>query len=65
MQLILNGEPVETAAAFVTGLVHEQAVTTARVAVVVNDRVVPVAAYAITRLNAGDHVEFLTFAGGG
>lgn len=65
MQLILNGEPVETFAAFVAELVQELAGTTARVAVVINDRVVPTAAYAITRLNAGDRVELLTFAGGG
>ncbi len=65
MQLILNGEPVETSAAFVAELVQQQAGAAARVAVVVNDHVVPVAAHAVARLNAGDRVELLTFAGGG
>lgn len=65
MQLMLNGEPAETSAGSVAELVQERAGTAARVAVVVNDRVVPAAAHAATRLNAGDRVELLTFAGGG
>jgi len=65
MQLMLNGEPVETAAAVVAELVRERAGRAARVAVVVNDRVVPAAAHAATRLNEGDRVELLSFAGGG
>lgn len=65
MQLMLNGEPAETTAVFVAQLVQERAGTAARVAVVVNDRVVPAAAHDTTRLNAGDRVELLTFAGGG
>ena len=65
MQLMLNGEPAETTAVFVAELVQERAGTAARVAVVVNDRVVPAAAHAATRLYPGDRVDLLTFAGGG
>lgn len=65
MQLMLNGESVETKAVCVAELVHEQVGAAARVAVVVNDCVVPAAAHAATRLKAGDRVELLTFAGGG
>ena len=65
MNLMLNGEPVETSASTVAELVREQMGASAHVAVVLNDNVVPVAAHVATRLNAGDRVEFLIFAGGG
>jgi len=65
MNLMLNGEPVETSAATAAELVREHVGAQGRVAVVVNDVVVPAAAHAATRLNAGDRVEFLIFAGGG
>lgn len=65
MNLMLNGEPVETSAATVAELVREQCGASARVAVVLNDHVVPAAAQAATALTANDRVEFLTFAGGG
>ncbi len=65
MKLMLNGEPVETAVTCVAELVREQAGAAGRVAVVVNDRVVPAADHAATRLSEGDRVELLTFAGGG
>ena len=65
MQLMLNGEPLETTAVSVAELVQEQVSDAARVAVVVNDCVVPVAVHATMRLHAGDRVELLIFAGGG
>ena len=64
MRVMLNGEPYETAARFVSELIAEQT-STVRVAAVVNDRVVPAAEQAATILAEGDRVELLTFAGGG
>ncbi|HRT29565.1 MAG TPA: sulfur carrier protein ThiS [Kiritimatiellia bacterium] len=64
MRVLLNGEPYETAARFISELIAEQ-VPTVRVAAVVNDRVVPAAEQAVTLLAEGDRVELLTFAGGG
>ena len=65
MHIIVNGEPTKTTAQVVKELVHEQAGATAHVAVVLNDCVVPAAAHATMRLNTGDRIELLTFAGGG
>lgn len=64
MRVMLNGEPYETAARFVSELIAEQA-PAARVAAVVNDRVVPAAEQAAATLAEDDRVELLTFAGGG
>lgn len=65
MHVIVNGEPVATTAQVVQELVYEQAGAAAHVAVVLNDCVVPAAAHATMRLNTGDRIELLTFAGGG
>ena len=65
MRLIVNGEPVETVACTVAELVKEQAGADARVAVVVNCKIVSAAERATTQLNEGDNVDFLVFAGGG
>ncbi|MEI6210803.1 MAG: sulfur carrier protein ThiS [bacterium] len=65
MQVIVNGEACETKAVFLAELVREQGVVPERVAVVQNEVVVPAAARATTRVQAGDRIELLTFAGGG
>jgi len=65
MNLMLNGEPAETSALTVAELVREHVGAQGRVAVVLNDAVVPAASQAATRLSAGDRVELLVFAGGG
>ena len=65
MQVIVNGETCETKAVFVADLVCERGVVPERVAVVRNEVVVPSSARATTRLEAGDRIELLTFAGGG
>jgi len=65
MQVTVNGETCETQAVFVAELVREHVATQARVAVVLNDAVLPAAACAATRLAEGDRIELLTFAGGG
>ena len=65
MHIIVNGKPMKTATQVVKDLVREQAGADAHVAVVLNDCVVPAAAHATMRLNTGDRIELLTFAGGG
>jgi sulfur carrier protein len=65
MQVQVNGTSCETQAEFVAGLVREQGVDAARIAVVLNDEVVPAAARASTRLHPGDRIELLRFAAGG
>ena len=65
MRLYVNGETVETTAATVAELVKEQAGAAARVAVVINDRIVSSADHATAPLGESDRVEFLIFAGGG
>lgn len=65
MRLIVNGEPCETAAASLPALLAELGADPARVAVIVNNRVIPAAERHACALAAGDVVELLTFAGGG
>ena len=65
MQIIVNDAPCETAAIAVSELLHEHAADPARVAVVLNERIVPAATYPTQRLAAGDRVELLAFAAGG
>lgn len=65
MLVNVNGEPCETQAVWVADLAREQCGASVRVAVVLNDAVLPAAACATRRLAAGDRIELLTFAGGG
>jgi thiamine biosynthesis protein ThiS len=65
MQILLNGKPCETRAAFVDALVGELGFDPSRIAVVVNDAVIAPAARATTPLRVGDRVEILTFVAGG
>jgi sulfur carrier protein len=66
MQVQVNGEAMErpdgeTLAALLVAL----GASSGRVAVMLNDDVIPAAERAARRLAAGDRVEILTFAGGG
>ena len=65
MQICLNGVACETQAVVVADLIHERGLAAERVAVVLNDGVVPAAARATTRLNSGDRVDLLAFVAGG
>ena len=65
MRVIINGQTLETTAQVVKDLIREHAGDEARVAVVLNDHVVPMAEHTVAQLNDGDRVELLTFAGGG
>jgi len=66
MRLIVNGENVDMpGVTTLLSLLEALHVRGQRVAVLVNDDVVPPAARATFVLREGDRVEILTFAGGG
>ena len=65
MNVFVNDGPCETQAVSVADLVQERGVNPARVAVVVNEAVLPSAAWSVTKLQDGDRLELLAFAGGG
>ncbi|MEB2284629.1 MAG: thiamine biosynthesis protein ThiS [Polyangiaceae bacterium UTPRO1] len=64
--LIVNGEPYELPEpATVAALLARLGVAAARVAVEVNEEVIPRGSYEARRLAAGDRVEIVHFVGGG
>jgi sulfur carrier protein len=66
MKLTVNGKPVELPdGSTVSALLERLAVEPARVAVERNEDVVPRRTWADARLCDGDHVEVVTFVGGG
>jgi thiamine biosynthesis protein ThiS len=66
IQVFVNGEPVRLAGgATIADLLRQLSLDQARVAVEHNLRVVPRAEHATRALNHGDHVEIVTFVGGG
>ncbi len=66
MKLTVNGKPVELPdGSTVSALLSELALEPARVAVERNQDVVPRRTWAEARLCEGDHVEIVTFVGGG
>lgn len=66
MQLMVNGEALETvAAADVAALVLELGLDLKKVAVERNLEIVPRSLYAETRLADGDRIEIVQFVGGG
>jgi sulfur carrier protein len=66
MKLVVNGESVAKPDGLtVLGLLRDLGAIQTRVAVVVNDQVVPSERREACVLKDGDRVEILTFAGGG
>jgi thiamine biosynthesis protein ThiS len=64
--LVVNGEPRDVADALsVADLLRTLDVRAGRVAVEVNEEVVPRGAFAERRLASGDRVEIVNFVGGG
>jgi sulfur carrier protein len=62
----LNGEPYSVdAGTVVTRLLEELKLKPNRVAVEINQAVVPKAEYQRTTISEGDHVEVINFVGGG
>jgi sulfur carrier protein len=65
-EILLNGEPYELNGRWqLTDLIERLGMKPARVAVEINQRVVPKTEYAGTVLAAGDRVEIVNFVGGG
>jgi sulfur carrier protein len=66
IKIELNGEPYSVeAGTVVTALLEELQLKPKRVAVEINQTVVPKADYERTAIHAGDHVEVINFVGGG
>ena len=66
MILTVNGEPHDVDdAVSVADLLHTLAVREGRVAVEVNEEVVPRGSFTERRLAAGDRIEIVNFVGGG
>jgi len=65
MKLTVNGEERECRARTVLALIEEMGACAVRVAVLVNDDVIPAAQRADRILKEGDRVELVTFAAGG
>ncbi len=66
MKLTVNGKPVELPdGSTVTGLLSHLAVEPARVAIERNQDIIPRRTWAVARLVEGDHIEIVTFVGGG
>ena len=66
MKLTVNGKPVELPdGSTVSVLLQTLAIEPARVAIERNQDVVPRRTWAEARLSDGDHVEIVTFVGGG
>lgn len=66
MQLTVNGENIDMHdGATVADLVQRYEMDPRHVAVEVNTQLVPRKTFAEAALNAGDHVEIVTFVGGG
>ena len=66
MQIVLNGDTVETAAdGTVETLLQQLGISRERVAVELNADIVPKADYEKQLLSAGDKIEIVHFVGGG
>lgn len=66
MQVVINGEPREIAdGVTITALLTTLGIDLRRVAVELNEQVVPKARHAETSLKPNDRLEIVTFVGGG
>ncbi len=61
----INGELLEKDGKTVTEMLADMEISGQRVAVEINEEIVPKAKYDETILNDGDHVEVVRFVGGG
>ena len=66
MQVTINGKPEDVLGELsITELLEQRNVEPVRVAVELNEDVVPRKAFANTTLSDGDRIEIVTFVGGG
>ncbi len=65
MNITVNGESVTTTATTLTGYLDSIGIDSGRVAVELNEEIVPKKEYATTALKPGDRMEIVQFVGGG
>ena len=66
MKLTVNGKPVELPdGSTVTALIAQLGMEPAKVAIERNQDVIPRRTWSEARLSEGDHIEIVTFVGGG
>ena len=65
MNVIVNGKACATRSETVAALIQELRVEPARVAVLINEEVVPKDRRGAARLREGDRIELVAFTGGG
>ncbi len=66
MKIAINGEQREVAEGLtIAGLLQELRLSVGRIAVEVNEQIVPRAEHATRSLSEGDRVEIVSFVGGG
>ena len=66
IEITVNGEPRSVAQRLtITALLAEMGIQPGRIAVEVNEQIVPKAEHGTTPLAAGDKVEIVSFVGGG
>jgi len=65
MQLIVNGEIIQTNSSTIAQLLEELKITEKTMAAAINMEIVKKEAWSKTELKEGDKIEFLQFVGGG
>jgi len=65
MQLIVNGETIQTNSSTIAQLLEELQITEKTMAAAINMEIVKKEAWSETKLKEGDKIEFLQFVGGG
>lgn len=65
MQVIVNGKPVESNGTSVAELVEQLSLGGKRIAIELNQEILPKSRYADTPLKAGDQLEIIHAIGGG
>ena len=65
MKVILNGEEIETSCINVLELLHEKGIQANKVAVEVNEEIVPKSQLGEFTITENSKIEIITFVGGG
>ncbi|MBD3272152.1 MAG: sulfur carrier protein ThiS [Elusimicrobia bacterium] len=67
MNIVVNGKPIHVNNNQITiqEFIRQRSINTNTLAVEYNGSIIPQEAYTTTRLNEGDHLEIVTFVGGG
>ena len=65
MKVILNGEEIETSCINVLELLHEKGIQANKVAVEINEEIVPKSQLGSFTITENSKIEIITFVGGG